>query len=79
MRDIGCIHGQADEPAICHTGDRGRLEPSRRGHCCAPPLTDPSVRVDALGSSHGRFAGRIVLDPQVEDEPSPVRLSTAVS
>ena len=22
-----------------------RRRPSRRGHCCAPPLTDPSVQV----------------------------------
>ena len=30
--------------------------PSRRGRYRAPPLTDPSVRVYALGSSHVSFA-----------------------
>ena len=30
--------------------------PSRRRDCSAPPLADPSGRVDALGSSPGRFA-----------------------
>ena len=42
-----------DDFTATKQGGRG---PSRRGRYRAPPLTDPSVRVYALGSSHVSFA-----------------------
>ena len=57
MRDSGCIHGQADEPAIFHPGDRGRLDITNKSQRPAHPhpakLGDADAQVVVMDSVVG--------------------------